>query len=81
MTAPRFGSLYSGVGGMDRGLELAGWKCEWQVEINPYRRQVLERHWPDVLRHDDVKTFRRKEVAKEASSTIPEVDLIAAGFP
>ncbi|KKM62118.1 hypothetical protein LCGC14_1524980, partial [marine sediment metagenome] len=72
MTAPGFGSLYSGVGGMDLGLDRAGWIPQWQVEINPYRRQVLERHWPDVQRFTDVR---------EVGAELAPVDLIAAGFP
>jgi DNA (cytosine-5)-methyltransferase 1 len=42
---------------MDLGFDSAGWTCAWQVEINPYARRVLEKHWPGVRRHDDVRTF------------------------
>lgn len=72
---PTFGSLFAGIGGMDLGLERAGWQCRWQVEINPYCRRVLAKHWPDVSRHDDVKTFPPSEPSDWA------VDLIAGGFP
>lgn len=53
----RYGSLFSGFGGMDLGFDRAGWSCAWQVEINPYARRVLEKHWPGVRRHGDVRTF------------------------
>ncbi len=68
-----FGSLFSGIGGMDLGLERAGWKCVWQCEIDPYATRVLEKHWPHVRRWDDVRTF---PPAGEWGC-----DLIAGGFP
>lgn len=70
-----FGSLFAGIGGMDLGLERAGMQCRWQVEINPYCRKVLAKHWPDVPRHDDVKTFPPTDPGEW------QVDLIAGGFP
>jgi DNA (cytosine-5)-methyltransferase 1 len=69
----RFGSLFAGIGGMDLGLERAGMQCAWQVEIDHYARRVLEKHWPSVRRHDDVRTF---PPAGDWSC-----DLIAGGFP
>ena len=70
-----FGSLFAGIGGIDLGLERAGMLCAWQVEIDDYCRRVLAEHWPNVRRHDDVRTF---------PPTAPEewrCDLIAGGFP
>ena len=68
-----FGSLFAGIGGFDLGLERAGMTCKWQVEIDPYAIRVLEKHWPNVRRWDDVRTFP------------PEgdwaVDLVCGGFP
>src|SRR5690348_11915979 len=48
-----------------------------QVEIDPWCRRVLARHWPDVPRHDDVRT------APEwwASTERPPVDVVCGGFP
>lgn len=54
---PTVGSLFAGIGGFDLGFERAGWEVKWQVEIDPYCQRVLAKHWPDVRRHDDVKTF------------------------
>ena len=70
-----FGSLFAGIGGMDLGLERASFKCRWQVEIDDYARRVLAKHWPDVRRHDDVRTFPPDD------GTDWRVDLIAGGFP
>jgi DNA (cytosine-5)-methyltransferase 1 len=68
-----FGSLFAGIGGFDLGLERAGMQCEWQCEIDPYARRVLEKHWPDVRRYDDVRTML--DYKPHA------VDLICGGFP
>ena len=67
-----FGSLFAGIGGLDLGLERAGMKCAWQVEIDDYARRVLEKHWPDVYRWDDVRTFEPPGGS---------IDVIAGGFP
>jgi DNA (cytosine-5)-methyltransferase 1 len=71
----RFGSLFAGIGGMDLGLERAGMSCAWQVEIDPFCRRVLAKHWPDVRRHDDVRTF------PPGDPDDWRCDLIAGGFP
>lgn len=68
-----FGSLFSGCGGMDLGFEWAGLECKWQVEIDEYARRVLSKHWPDVPRWDDVRTFPPEGDWR--------VDVICGGFP
>ena len=68
-------SLFSGVGGIDLGLDRAGMTCVGQVEIDPYCQRVLARHWPGVPRHDDVRTV----IGWWGNRPAP--DLVAAGFP
>jgi DNA (cytosine-5)-methyltransferase 1 len=66
-----FGSLFAGIGGFDLGLERAGMECRWQVEIEPFCRAVLAKHWPKVKRYVDIRELRRPE----------PVDLLCGGFP
>ena len=67
------GSLFAGIGGFDLGLERAGMRVRWQVEIDPYCQRVLAKHWPDVTRYGDIRAVDW--------STVEPVDLLCGGFP
>lgn len=67
------GSLFSGVGGLDLGLERAGMEIRWQVEVDPFCLAVLQKHWPDVPKYGDIRELRGDE--------LEYVDLVAGGFP
>lgn len=69
----RIGSLFSGIGGFDLGLERAGHDIVWQVEIDKQARSVLRRHWPDVDLHEDVRDV--------GSDELSPAELICGGFP
>lgn len=72
------GSLFSGIGGLELGV-LAAFaeagipaRVEWQVEIDPFCRAALARHFPDTDRSvTDVR----------AASALRPVNLIIGGFP
>jgi DNA (cytosine-5)-methyltransferase 1 len=67
-------SLFSGVGGMDLGLERAGHEVVGMCEIDKHARSVLAHHWPGVPIHDDVTTLETEEWNER-------VDLVAGGSP
>lgn len=67
------GSLFSGIGGIDLGLERAGFRIAWQCEIDEYCQKVLAKHWPDVARYGDIRTV--------GLHNLEAVDVLAGGFP
>jgi DNA (cytosine-5)-methyltransferase 1 len=73
--APSVLELFAGIGGLSLGLERAGFAVAGQVEIDPFCRSILARHWPEVPRHDDVRTAARWWAGR------PRPDVIAGGFP
>lgn len=72
-----FLSLFAGIGGFDLALTRLGLRCVGQVEIDPICRSILARHFPEVARHDDVRTT----IAWWHTQPRPAVDLICAGWP
>lgn len=70
-------SLFSGIGGLEIGLERAGMTTVGQVEIDPYCQRVLAKHWPNVPRHNDVRTT----VEWWESEPRPHVNILCGGFP
>jgi len=65
-------SLFSGIGGLDLGLEQAGHEVILQVENDPHCLQVLQRHFPGREIRQDVA---------ELAELPAEAELLAAGFP
>ena len=66
------GSLFAGIGGFDIGVEAAGFKTAWQVEIDPTCRAVLQDRFPHARQHEDVRT---------CLPALTPVDVIVGGFP
>lgn len=66
-----FGSVFSGIGGTDLGLERAGMRCSWQIESNPKCRAILRKRWPDAAIFGDVR----------GGLNLQRVDLIAGSPP
>lgn len=68
----RVGSLFTGCGGLDLGLEAAGFEVAWAAEKDPACRRVLERQRPGLQVLADVR---------HVDDWLPEVDVLAGGFP
>ena len=65
-------SLFTGCGGLDLGLHLAGHEVVLQCESDPHARQVLRRRFPGTRLEADVA----------ALAALPaDTELLAAGFP
>ncbi len=75
----RIGSLFSGIGGLElgleRGLRATGIDAHtiYQVERSAFCRYILARHWPNAVRYDDVCSV--------GAAVLPVVDLLCGGFP
>ncbi len=74
MKSWRVASFFSGIGGLDLGFERAGFKGTVQCEIDPYCNSILQKHWPNVARFEDVKKIKD-------GSGIPVSDVWHGGFP
>ena len=49
--------LFSGIGGFALAARWAGIETVQFVEIDPFCRKVLQKNFPGVPIHDDIKTF------------------------
>ncbi len=67
-------SLFSGVGGMDLGLEKAGHTIIGMCEIDRNARSVLQHHWPDTPIYEDVTTLDGKQF-------LGTTNIVAGGSP
>lgn len=81
-TPLKVGSIFSGIGGLDLGLERAGMKTIWQCEINPFCRRVLRKHWPMTHIFKDVRTLAQNETLQHIQSDhLTRIDLLCGGDP
>jgi len=64
------GSLFSGCGGLDLGIERAGFETIWFCENDKWCRKILEKRWPGIPIYDDARNFQPEDV-----------DILIGGFP
>lgn len=65
-------SFFSGVGGLDLGLERAGMRVVSQCEADPWRRRVLAARFPGVPITDDVRANDVRLAGKRVSGQVVE---------
>lgn len=68
------GSLFSGIGGLELGLEMVfpDVRIAWQAEADPFCLRVLSKRFPGVRRYIDVRLI---------DEGTERVDLVCGGFP
>lgn len=70
----RHGSLFSGVGGLDIGIQsVLGGTTAWHCENEAGPARILNRHWPDTPNLGDITTI---DWAK-----VEPVDVLTGGYP
>jgi DNA (cytosine-5)-methyltransferase 1 len=67
----RVAGLFAGIGGIEVGLHAAGHETNLLCEWDEAARRVLSERFPGIPLHGDIAQVE----------TLPEVDLVAAGFP
>lgn len=65
--------LFSGIGGFSLAGRWAGFETIQFVEIDPFCQKILQKNWPHVPIHDDIKTFTYKGDKP--------ITLLTSGFP
>ncbi len=70
--------LFSGIGGFSLGLEATGgFETVAFCEIEKYPLEILNKHWPNVPKYNDIKELTYERL--KADGIIP--DVICGGFP
>lgn len=72
--SPRIGSLFSGYGGLDMGVQaVIGGEVAWHVEFDAAPSRILEHRFPGVPNYGDITAADW--------SAVESVDVLTGGFP
>jgi len=81
-TLPSVVSLFSGAGGLDKGLELAGFKTLFATDLHPENCETLKKNFPDAeVVARSITDLSGREILKKLNRTVGEIDLVAGGPP
>ena len=74
VAGPRIGSLFSGYGGLEQGVQrILGGEAVWHSEIDPGASRILAHRYPGVPNHGDITQIDWADVEP--------VDVLTGGFP
>lgn len=69
----KYASVFTGIGGFDLAFDQLGMTPTIQVEIDKNARSILEKHWPNTDRGENVTEVNGNQLGRP--------DLIVGGFP
>jgi DNA (cytosine-5)-methyltransferase 1 len=71
----KFIDLFAGLGGFHKALHELGHECVFVSELNPGLRDIYKQNW-DIEAKGDIK-----KIVKDDIDSIPDHDILCAGFP
>ena len=76
-------SLFTGMGGLDIGLEAAGISTKACIEIDPIARETIRKNRPNwgLMHEGDIHNISGKELLTKAQAKRREIFLLAGGPP
>ncbi len=88
----RFVSLFAGAGGLDLGLECAGWRCEYASDLDPRAVETLEANrgkrtngvkalQDAIVEQADVRTLTGRQILDVTGRRRGDFPLLAGGPP
>lgn len=70
----RCASFFAGVGGIELGFDMAGFKTVYANELDSYAAETYKLNFPDVK-------FDPRDIRQVKADEIPDFDVLLAGFP